>query len=166
MSKTTTEKLLDRLNELRGLSYPQIGYLYFADIKGDGRNIKKVYVITNEGGGVRLSSLNGRTDRDRCNRLRVEIDLAVSKAGIAAEDPSEPTNATDKLYEVIVGNIGTVLRTASRNEAVKTYGDYKRISEDGYGRAGGEDVTLFEDGEILFEYFSPSTLNESDDDGN
>ena len=70
---TTTEKLLNELNELRGLKYPQIGYAYFADIKGDGRNIKSVYTITNEAGGVQYSSLNGKSPRKRCENIRQAI---------------------------------------------------------------------------------------------
>ena len=57
-----------------------------------------------------------------------------------------------KQYSVIVGNVGTVLETANKNEAVKTYGEYKRISISGVGRAGGEDVTLICDDEPLYEY--------------
>lgn len=58
-----------------------------------------------------------------------------------------------KNYSVIVGNVGTVLETTGRNEAIKTYGEYKRISITGLGRAGGEDVTLFCDDEQLYEHF-------------
>jgi hypothetical protein len=57
-----------------------------------------------------------------------------------------------KQYSVIVGNVGTVLDTTNRNEAIKTYGEYKRISIAGVGRAGGEDVCLFCDGEPLYEH--------------
>lgn len=58
-----------------------------------------------------------------------------------------------KQYIVIVGNVGSVLETTNRNEAIKTYGEYKRISTTGVGRAGGEDVTLTCDGEPLYEHF-------------
>ncbi|HRH90771.1 MAG TPA: hypothetical protein PLW01_02515 [Agitococcus sp.] len=58
-----------------------------------------------------------------------------------------------KQYSVIVGNVGTVLETTNRKEAVKTYGEYKRISIAGAGRAGGEDVTLFCNDELLYEHF-------------
>ena len=58
-----------------------------------------------------------------------------------------------KQYSVIVGNVGEVLTTTNKNEAIKTYGEYKRISIAGVGRAGGEDVTLFCDGEPLYEHF-------------
>ena len=58
-----------------------------------------------------------------------------------------------KQYIVIVGNVGEVLTTTNRNEAIKTYGEYKRISTAGAGRAGGEDVTLFCDDEPLYEHF-------------
>lgn len=57
-----------------------------------------------------------------------------------------------KQYSVIVGNVGTVLDTTDRNEAIKTYGEYKRISIAGAGRAGGEDVALFCDDDPLYEH--------------
>ena len=71
---TTTEKLLNQLNQLKGLSSDQIGYSYFADIKGDGRNIKSIYTIMNQAGGVVYSSLNAETPRKRCDKIRAEID--------------------------------------------------------------------------------------------
>lgn len=55
-------------------------------------------------------------------------------------------------YRVIVGNIGEVCSTDGRNEAVKTYGIYKRDSMSGYGRGSGESVTLFDGDDILYEY--------------
>ena len=55
-------------------------------------------------------------------------------------------------YQVIVGNIGTVHDSNNPVDANKVYGDYKRQSEDGYGRASGESVTLLVDGEIRFEH--------------
>ena len=57
-----------------------------------------------------------------------------------------------KQYSVIVGNVGTVLETTDRNEAIKTYGEYKRISIAGVGRVGSEDVTLFCDDEPSYEH--------------
>ena len=58
-----------------------------------------------------------------------------------------------KQYSVIVGNVGEVLTTTNKNEAIKTYGEYKCISVSGVGRAGGEDVCLFCDNEPLYEHF-------------
>ena len=57
-----------------------------------------------------------------------------------------------KQYSVIVGNVGNVCVTNNKKEAIKTYGEYKRISMAGVGRAGGEDVTLFCDDEPLYEH--------------
>jgi hypothetical protein len=50
-------------------------------------------------------------------------------------------------YEVICGNIGTVYDGNNPVEARRIYGIYKEQSETGYGRAGGESVTIMEDGE-------------------
>jgi len=52
------------------------------------------------------------------------------------------------MYNVIVSNIGVVYEGRSRKLANETFELYKDLSTDGYGRAGGEDVTLFIAGEI------------------
>lgn len=67
-------------------------------------------------------------------------------------------------YEVMVGNIGSVIRTPDFNEALKVFDEYVQLSESGYGRVGGEDVTLLaEDGEVVKEYFG-SLRDEEDFD--
>lgn len=71
---TKTDKLLDELNALRGLQYPDIGFSYFADITGDGTNRRRVYEIINKSGGVRFSELNAATPRKRCDKIRAAIE--------------------------------------------------------------------------------------------
>lgn len=51
-------------------------------------------------------------------------------------------------YQVVVGNIGTVVDTDDFGEAKDAFADYEQRSLTGSGRAAGEEVTLFEDGEI------------------
>ena len=58
-------------------------------------------------------------------------------------------------YEVIVGNVGRVYEGTSKREADKVYHDYIEISRSGLGRAGGEEVTLFVDGEFADCYVPP-----------
>lgn len=77
----TTEKLLAEYNRIRGLTYGDIGYTYFADIIGDGRNIRKVWVIVNEGGGVTLSRLHDSNARRRCTKIRAAI-AALDRVGV------------------------------------------------------------------------------------
>ena len=72
---STTERLLEELNAAKGLSYPQVGYSYFADVKGDGRNIRSVYTIVNAQGGVSYSPYNAATPRQRCANIRAAIAL-------------------------------------------------------------------------------------------
>lgn len=74
--QSITDALLDNLNATKGLTYPQVGYSYFADVKGDGRNIRSVYTIVNHAGGVTYSTLNGRTSRARCQNIRAAIQSA------------------------------------------------------------------------------------------
>ena len=55
-------------------------------------------------------------------------------------------------YRVMVGNIGEVFQCNNPVEARKVYGEYKRLSESGYGQAAGESVVLMRDDEIDIEY--------------
>ena len=55
-------------------------------------------------------------------------------------------------YEVVVGNIGTVYQGSDEAEAHEQYRTYINDSTAGYGRVGGETVTLFKNGEIEEEY--------------
>lgn len=55
-------------------------------------------------------------------------------------------------YELIVGNIGKVYDGDDRVEADRLFALYVDQSKSGVGRAGGEDVVLFEDDEIIREY--------------
>jgi len=59
-------------------------------------------------------------------------------------------------YFVSVGNIGNITEE-NMKDALKTYNEYVKQSKSNYGRAGGEDVALFVDGEPVKEYFG--TLN-------
>ena len=55
------------------------------------------------------------------------------------------------IYEVTVGNIGTVYRGENEELAEENYQDYVELAELGSGRASGEPVTFFVDGEIQKE---------------
>jgi hypothetical protein len=72
----TTEKLLAEYNQIRGLTYGDIGYTYFADVVGDGRRIRRVYVIRNQNGGIAVSSLHNYSPIRRCNKIRTAIAAA------------------------------------------------------------------------------------------
>jgi len=55
-------------------------------------------------------------------------------------------------FEVIVGNIGTVYSGDNEATAREAWRSYRADSISHYGRASGEPVTLFVDGNILDEY--------------
>lgn len=59
-----------------------------------------------------------------------------------------------RTYEVIVGNVGRVHTGSNYNLAAAQFADYVAISKVGRGRAGGEDVTLMRDGDVVrsFDY--------------
>ena len=55
-------------------------------------------------------------------------------------------------YQVIVGNVGTVLDTDNGAQANVQFGQWRTASKEGWGRAGGEQVTLMKDGEPKREH--------------
>jgi len=57
-------------------------------------------------------------------------------------------------YEIIVGNIGQVHTGTNMSQALQVYNVYVDLSQRLYGRASGEDVTMFKDGEVYKEYTS------------
>lgn len=59
-------------------------------------------------------------------------------------------------WSVLVGNLGTVLETEDAHEARITFCVYREASTIGYGRVGGECVTLFDGEEISEEYIPTS----------
>lgn len=73
MARNMTERLLAELNRIRGKAYPDIGYTYFVDVKGDGTYNPRVYTIISSGGGVTFSDLNAATARQRCAKIRLAI---------------------------------------------------------------------------------------------
>ena len=58
--------------------------------------------------------------------------------------------------QVIVGNIGTVYDGPYGVDADRAFHEYREQSRSGYGRAGGESVTLMCNGEILREHYGES----------
>lgn len=59
-------------------------------------------------------------------------------------------------YQVMVGNVGTVLDTDNGFLANVEYGQWIKQSESNNGRGSGEPVTLMRDGEPKFEYLPPT----------
>jgi len=76
---TKTEKLLNQLNQLRGKTYPDKGYMFYADVKGDGTGRKGCYTIINCDCGVMANALNGIPARERCESIRSCIRLEGGK---------------------------------------------------------------------------------------
>ena len=70
------------------------------------------------------------------------------------------------IYEVVVGNIGTVYSGGIHAVADGTFSEYVRQSKTGYGRAGGEDVTILRNGDIITEFIGSinQCLADSDED--
>lgn len=72
--RAKTDELLAILNEARGFKSRDIGFSFFADIKGDGRDIRSVYTVINAGGGVTYSHMNAGSPKGRIQRIQAEID--------------------------------------------------------------------------------------------
>lgn len=62
-----------KLHYWRGKKPPSDGYLQWTDIRGDGRNIRGLYAIFGDSGGVTHSDLQGKTMRETIRK----IDLAI-----------------------------------------------------------------------------------------
>lgn len=58
-------------------------------------------------------------------------------------------------FQVVVGNIGHVYEGNNYMQARTIYSAYVKQSKSGIGRAAGEPVTLFHNGNIRSEYFAP-----------
>ena len=70
MKKGVIDRLCEDINKAnQNCTYPQRGHIRYANIKGDGRNYRTVYVICNDQGGVRAVH-NGATTRHTANNLR------------------------------------------------------------------------------------------------
>ncbi len=55
-------------------------------------------------------------------------------------------------YEVVVTNLGSVYKTANPHLAQQEFECWVHASKQKFGRASGESVTLFEDGEPIGEH--------------
>ena len=66
---STIVKLCHAINTARRLEYPAIGYLYFADVMGDGSKRRSVWQVINRDGGI-ASAYNGKTYRETAANLR------------------------------------------------------------------------------------------------
>lgn len=68
------------LHYWRGTKPPSIGYLQWADIKGDGRNKRGLYAVTSEQGGVGSSDLRGKTMRETVQLIDMAIQANKSQS--------------------------------------------------------------------------------------
>lgn len=60
-------------------------------------------------------------------------------------------------YTVVVGNVGNVYSGKSKKEAAGVFEDYKNLSKMKSGRASGEDVSMFEDDELIASHDAVNT---------
>ena len=103
---------------------------------------------------------NGRVEKTYLGLFHIDttkfivsvIKRNASKRARSASSGSMAAKAPKSDYEVIVGNIGTVYRGTSFSAAQKDFATYREQSQSGYGRAGGESVTLMRDGEVIREF--------------
>lgn len=65
---------------------------------------------------------------------------------------TETTEIELPRYEVIVGNIGSVIATDDYSEAYEVFDEYCSQSRAGYGRAAGEEIELLDQGESLHQH--------------
>lgn len=68
------------------------------------------------------------------------------------DEPERASNPADPVYEVSVGNVGTVYRGNDRADAYRVYKEYERNLKSGNAGRAEVPVTLFEFGELRAEY--------------
>lgn len=79
MKRCKIDRMLEEINKLNGdCQYPQVGHLRYANIAGDGRNYRTVYIIVNECGGV-AAVHNGATPQKTIKTLQSILDYLKSK---------------------------------------------------------------------------------------
>lgn len=71
--KTVTDTLLGIINTMNGKEYPDVGYVYSANLNGGYVNKKNIWTIANDMGGVTYSDLNRATPNKTCDALRGRI---------------------------------------------------------------------------------------------
>jgi len=81
---------------------------------------------------------------------------------LVANPPRDSLQPIHERYEVTVGNIGMVYSGMNFDVADKTFDEYVELSKSNYGRAAGEQVALWENGEPLFEH--EGTFSDEDPD--
>lgn len=62
------------------------------------------------------------------------------------------------IYSVSVGNVGTIGYYTNKKNAIKVFQTCVEQSLSDIGRAGGEDVTLWKNGEPIKEYIGSLSL--------
>lgn len=67
-------------------------------------------------------------------------------------------------YQVVVGNVGTVLDTSDRAVAIKIFHEYVEISSRGGSRASGESVALLSDDGVLLEKMADPSIREKEEE--
>ena len=113
---------------------------------------------------------DGDIDNEDRDKIAIDVVLGEIEGAVKSgswtlnwEDEEEEESDEDEgRYEVIVGNIGNVIRTNNEQVARESFNKYVEISKEENGRVSGEDVTLFDNGEPIEEYFG--TLRDNDDD--
>jgi hypothetical protein len=90
-----------------------------------------------------------RAEREAAVRSR-RAQSAVHHGLVAA---ARKTKKPSHEYELLVGSLGTVLRTKKKEQAEEAWREYVAMSKEGVGRAAGEDVTLMQDGEPMKEHY-------------
>ena len=68
------------------------------------------------------------------------------------------------LYEVVVGNIGTVESTTSYDEAIASFDHYVEASKSGRTSAAWEDVVLLEDGHMIQDHIGLVSCDPDEED--
>ena len=79
MKKSVIDTLCKEINHVQGITYPDKGFFQYANIAGDGRNWRTVYIVTGNHGGL-TAVHNAKSPRRTANNLRAVLNELLSKA--------------------------------------------------------------------------------------
>jgi hypothetical protein len=142
------------LRTMEGMPLREMGNIYWRDIP-TGTRVELVghsYIVTLGNGEKKGAYWEGREAREAQRTLDRWVARGYSFGVLPGRAAEQTMHAADR-WEVIVGNIGTVFDGSRESAARATYKDYVIQSKSGNGRAGGEDVTLMQNGEPVDEHF-------------
>lgn len=138
------------------------------DIKPEGILALQKFLIANHKNGYRFEGdkgesvkmlaawiLDAEDSQAEGNGAMIEIPGINSRTGnpVTFNLNSDMYDEIENVFSIVVSNIGNVSEgLKSEKLAYEEFYNWVKHSKDSHGRASGEDITLFKDGEVIEEH--------------